>query len=225
MVMFEGSVIKDTGNILCTSCYTLEGDNPLILTATDVFKSIDECCNDGIDLPSLEKAAQDISVILKQIITPMLHQQHILQSDVEDKILEVELIHREIETIRADIDATTQQTSGRGRVSRRTNISIDNDRVQLLKERVNERTGACNEKRKEVEKAKDKLEKQKNSMDEWNREYPNSIIEDLINHGKSIAQPVLDYYTRNFNQVEGDIYRLKRVARACQVFNPFVLKE
>ena len=62
-------------------------------------------------------------------------------------------------------------------------------------------------------------------MDEWNREYPNTTVEDLIQHGKNIAQPALDYYTPNFNQEEGDIYRLKRAARACQVFNPFVLKE
>ena len=26
MVIFEGNVVKDAGNILCTSCYTLEGD-------------------------------------------------------------------------------------------------------------------------------------------------------------------------------------------------------
>ena len=111
----------------------------MILTATDVFKSIDECCKDGFDMPSLEKAAQDTLMILKEILVPMFHHQHILQNDVLDKIAEVDLIQSEIDTIRADIDATTQQTSGRGRVSRRTNISIDNDIVQLLRERYMKR--------------------------------------------------------------------------------------
>ena len=61
-------------------------------------------------------------------------------------------------------------------------------------------------------------------MDEWNRDFPNTTVKDLIQYGKDVAQPILDYYTRNFNQEEGDIYRLKRVARAYQMFNPFVLK-
>ena len=142
-----------------------------------------------------------------------------------DKIAEVDLIQSEIDTIRADIDATTQQTSGRGRVSIKTNISIDNDRVQLLKERVNEKTGTFDEKIKILEKAVNKLKKHNSSMDEWNREYPDTTVEDLIQHGKSIAQPALDYYTHTFNQEAGDIYRLKRASRACQGFNPFVLKQ
>ena len=73
------------------------------------------------------------------VSTQMSHQQQILQSDIEDKIVEVDMIQREIEAIRANVDTTYQQTLGRGRVSRGTNISIDNDRVQLLKGSINKR--------------------------------------------------------------------------------------
>ena len=151
-------------------------------------------------------------MILKEILTPMLHHQHILQNDILDKIADVDLIQSEINLIRADIDATTKQTTGRGRVSRKTNISIDNDRVELLKERINEKTGSFNEKTKILEKAEDKLKKHNSSMDEWNKEYPNTTVEDLMKHGRNIVQPALDYYARNFNQEEGGIYRLKIAA-------------
>ena len=35
---------------------------------------------------------------------------------------------------------------------------------------------------------------------------------------------MLEHYDCDFNQEEGDIYRLKRVAIVCQMFNLFVLK-
>ena len=62
-------------------------------------------------------------------------------------------------------------------------------------------------------------------MDEWEKDFPNTTVDDLIQYGKDIAQPALDYYARNFNEEGGDIYKLKRAARACQVFNPFMYTE
>ena len=69
------------------------------------------------------------------------------------------------------------------------------------------------------------MKKHNSSIDEWNIEFPNTAVEDLIQHGKDIVQHALNYYICTFNQEEGDIYRLKRAATSCQVFNPFVLKE
>ena len=45
------------------------------------------------------------------------------------------------------MDTITQKNSSRGRMSRKTNVSIDNERVQLLEERIAERTGVRNEKK------------------------------------------------------------------------------
>ena len=133
MTIFEGSVAKDVGKMLCTSCHTLEDDSSLALTTTDIFKSIDWFCSDEFDMPSLKKAAHDASIKLKEILAPMLHHQHVLQNNILDKISEVHLMQSEINLIRADVDATTKKTSGRRRVSRRTNVSVENDRVKLLK--------------------------------------------------------------------------------------------
>ena len=74
--MFEASVVKTSRKTLCTSYFALEGYSSLMFTATNVFKSIYECYNDGFDMPSLEKAAQDTSMTLNEIISPMLNHQH-----------------------------------------------------------------------------------------------------------------------------------------------------
>ena len=36
-------------------------------------------------------------------------------------------------------------------------------------------------------------------------------------HGKAAVQPALDYYTRRFNMVDGNMYDLKRAFRAAKV--------
>ena len=38
MAVVETAVISDFGKLLCISCYSLEGNSPLILTAHNVFK-------------------------------------------------------------------------------------------------------------------------------------------------------------------------------------------
>ena len=58
MAMFEGAVVKDAGNMLCTSCYTLEGDSSLISTAHDMFKGIDKYSSNGFDMPLLKKGSR-----------------------------------------------------------------------------------------------------------------------------------------------------------------------
>ena len=98
-------------------------------------------------------------------------------------------------------------------------------RTQLLEKRMEERTKARNEKTKEVEKAENILKKHKSSMDDCNKEFPSTDVEDLIQNGKGIVQPTLDCYDRNFNQEEGEKHRLKRAARSCHIFKLFVLLE
>ena len=71
MAMLEGPVVKDAGKLLCTSAYTLEGDSPLILTAHEVFERIDKCSNNGFELPSLLKVAEDTSRTLLEVYAPM----------------------------------------------------------------------------------------------------------------------------------------------------------
>ena len=76
-----------------------------------------------------------------------------------------------------------------------------------------------------VSLAKIKLNRHNATIENWNINYPNRTIDGLIRRGKAISKPTLNYYTSNYNDEEGDLFRLKRAARAIQIFNPFVLKE
>ena len=58
MTLFEEAVVKDAENMLCTSCYTLEGDSSLISTAHDMFKGIDKYSSNGFDMPLLKKGSR-----------------------------------------------------------------------------------------------------------------------------------------------------------------------
>lgn len=225
MAMFEGAVVKDAGKLLCTSAYTLEGDSPLILTAHEVFEKIDKCSNDGFELPSLLKAAEYTSRILLEVYAPLESIHRSILAELENAEQEKEGIEPEIENIRKELDDTANQTSSRGRTSRRSNIVIDQDKVESLNMRLNEAEIRYDARKKGVEEVVKKLRTHEIAMDRWNRKFPNKTVNDLVRHGKNIAKPALDYYRSNFNDEGGDMYNLKRASKACQIFNPFVLKE
>ena len=135
------------------------------------------------------------------------------------------MVETEIESIKMELHNTANQTSSRGRTSKRSNIIINQDKVESLNVRKNEAEIRYAEKKKGVEEVAKKLSNHEIIMDGWNRKFPNKTVDDLMRHGKDIAQPALDYYKCNFNEEGGDMYNLKGAARGCQIFNPFVLKE
>ena len=61
-----------------------------------------------------------------------------LLAELENEEQEKEAIESEIENIRKDLDSIANQTSSRGRTSRRSNIVIDQDLVESLNVRLNE---------------------------------------------------------------------------------------
>ena len=42
MCILENTSIRNGGKILCKSTYILEGDDPLVLTAYDIFQKLNE---------------------------------------------------------------------------------------------------------------------------------------------------------------------------------------
>ena len=78
--------------------------------------------------------------------------------------------------------------------------------------------------KKGFEEVAKKLCKHETAMDGWNRKFPNKTVNDLVRHGKSIAQPALDYYKSNFNEEGGDLYNLKRALKSLPNFHPICVK-
>ena len=82
----------------------------------------------------------------------------------------------------------------------------------------------CHEKIKNSEKsAKDSSKKVIDSYDEWKKNYPARTKEALMEHGKSILQPVGHYYKSQFLEKTGDCFKMREMSEACQMFDPLFL--
>ena len=63
MAMLEGAAISDFCKPLCIACYSLEGDSPLILSAYEVLKNLDDVV-DNIDTFSLPRVHEVVGKFL-----------------------------------------------------------------------------------------------------------------------------------------------------------------
>ena len=189
MAMFEGAVVKDTGRLSCTSAYTLEGDSPLSLTAYEVFEKIDKCSNNGFELPSLLKTAEDISRTLLEMYAPIQSIHQSLLAEWENTEQGKEAIESKIENVRKELDSIANQTSSRGRISRKSDIIINQDKVESLNVRLNEVEMRYDAKKKGVEEVVKKINTHETAMDRWNTKFPNKTVDNLVRHGKIQLNP------------------------------------
>ena len=123
---------------------------------------------------------------------------------------EKQAIESEIENTRKESDSLANHTSSHGRTSRKSNIVIDQDKVESLNVRLNEVEMSYDVKEKGAEEVVKKIDTHETTMDGWNMKFPNKTVNDLVRHGKSIAKPALDFYKSNFNEEGADKYNLKR---------------
>ena len=67
MAMVESVEIVDSARYLCTACYTLEGDSPLVLTAYEVLMKVDNVLiSNEPSLPSVENISSKASAMIKK---------------------------------------------------------------------------------------------------------------------------------------------------------------
>ena len=73
------------------------------------------------------------------------------------------------------------------------------------------------------EKSKDSSKKVIDSYEEWKKKYPARTKEALMEHGKSVLQPVGRYYKSQFLEKTGDCFKMREMSEACQMFDPLFL--
>ena len=65
----------------------------------------------------------------------------------------------------------------------------------------------------------------KGDLQEWQKGFNVTIVDELISYGNQIFRPCFDYYHKQFPDPDGDLCRLRNSAIAAQIFDPFVLRE
>ena len=61
---------------------------------------------------------------------------------------------------------------------------------------------------------------------DWMARFPHQTRNQLMRHAKSIQQPGIDYYNKQFKDESGDLYKISKILDCSNtLFNPFWLKE
>ena len=137
MAMVEAAAICDFGHPLCTACYTLEGDSPLILSAHSVFSKIDQIIEsiDDFPIPTVEKVIKkaaslinDQRLHLVRLCTTAEEHYNTLVNDRDAK-------QRRLEDLLSQID-TTSRTSGRARRPTARVKDTVNDRHKVTNDNI-----------------------------------------------------------------------------------------
>lgn len=124
--------MKDARTRLCTSFYSLERGNPLILTTHIVLLNLDETTNAEAEVYSFLPACGEAAAMLEKVSMPLYDDLLLVQNEFIDAKQEVITVHTEINNTKEEFDILTSQTSGYVRTSRRTSIGIDPVKLQIL---------------------------------------------------------------------------------------------
>ena len=63
------------------------------------------------------------------------------------------------------------------------------------------------------------------ALEDWNVEYPYQSREDLLIHAQNLVNNANDYYKKIFSTEGEDLYHIRQVSEAAQIFNPIYLKD
>lgn len=67
------------------------------------------------------------------------------------------------------------------------------------------------------------LKKEDKLLQEWKNKFPARTVAELIQEAHDVAYPGIAYYRKQYREEGGDLYRLRLLAEACQIFDPFKL--
>jgi hypothetical protein len=227
MVMIEMTAVGDGLLPFCEICYTLEGDGQLILRDKSVFDRLDAKINE--EWSSLRMTDNFITKVV--MLFQVVDDRYCGKIESARNILNETCVN--VNSANEKLDHTLNQRNSvtSGGVSRsgrqRTNSGrvTDIDQLEMLTIEIAEAKCELRESKKIQSGAKKDLEDVIGLYDSWKLEFPSRTHDTLIQHAEMVLKPAHDYYKRLFREDGGDCCHITKMAEACDIFNPLILKD
>ena len=138
MATVELAAMTDIGRILCTACYMVEGDAPLILTLHIILKRFEEMLErGGYDVTTLEGIVDRCVEMFDEALTPLelaVTQSENDVQDTENELLQANDVVVNFKNEKHEITHTT--TNGRSR--KKTAALIDADALERIERQIDD---------------------------------------------------------------------------------------
>jgi len=227
MAILESAVVSDVGLHLTIACYSLEGDDPLILSAfKTVLAPLMLKMEVGFHLPSLLFAAEKSAALLEAALVPF---QNRLMAAVT-KLHEAHTIYVEAEEEHeASVDVLEEYDKPKGRdgVRRQTNKRAHgyNENIQRMRAEIDRLLEPKNAAKKKIRRIEKVEEIERKNMEALKAKFPHRTVEELVEYGKRLTRPAIDYFKKHWTKEDGALYHVQMSARACQFLDPLQLRE
>jgi hypothetical protein len=211
------AAVADGGNKFVKWTYSLEGDDPLILTAYKAFAELDDIAMNGVSLRFIPVAAKEAMEILgKLLLTP---EQKV--KDCETSLQAAELC---LETTEAEYKANrpqVQETRTGRKSGRKRRLAEDEDDSDLLEAEAANQIAMSTKRQCQLDLTAALAE-----LEECKRSLPFQSEAEVIEYTlSSVIKPGIDYYKKHYLEEQGDLFKSKKAMEACRIFNPFELEK
>jgi len=163
---------------------------------------------DRFDLVRLQNAAVLASAILTEFESTMLEMNRRCRTDYEMEVENILLLEQNLQDLLAGIEELTNPITVGGRRRRIPVNLIDHETVTSLQTQGEEVQVMLDETTAMKGEKKNLLTKAKAASEKWNLKFPARSVDELVAHGNRIIQPAIDYFDKQFNKENGDLYHV-----------------
>jgi hypothetical protein len=227
-VMVQVATIAEVGRPFCQATYTLEGDDPLALTAYLVFERLDDYAESGVRLKRTKDVvcprAAELIKKLRQPLLTQVAQMHTAHTNAENEIADLE-----DSNANPGVEIFAQELTRQRRRTRPERYTKGADAPIAPPDGTELKTAQLAVARDRLKKAGDALAEKQSELEELDSGLGPITKEEFVEHGKAVAQGAFDKYKKLFQAtrapgaVMSDLMRAKRAFQACKLFDPFYL--
>ena len=218
--------MADSGRVFCQGCHTLEGNSPLVFTAMEALKRISQQFGQDNVFARVEKIVDKVVVLICEAKDHAAVQKNDLQEELDAADLKVNQAQDKLNDAKAEEENARGVTvTANGRRRQASSKLLDDDKVAGAVARVTDAKDNLTKLNVEKKKIQENLSASLEKFNSWLSKFPHQTREELIQHARSVQQPGIDYFNKQFEDPAGDLFKFMQVLDCCNtIFNPLWLK-
>ena len=225
MAIVESAAICDHERPFHITCYSLEGNSPLMLSSHDVFDELDQMVDETgtFTLPIVEPFEKSAFLINDK----RSHFLSMYRKSEEHCFTLLNITNskkKQLKEMKHEMISEMTTSSGR---TRRSSVAIQeaidscnkifNEEIERIRKEVNEFVSSLSE-------SKNQWEKMKEVVETFEDELKSMHVDEMRVHCREIVSLAVSYYQRKFNDVDGHLLSIKQVVRVARLFDPLEVK-
>ena len=177
-------------------------------------------------LPRLSGAVDKALPMIKEVEETHLNRLNQVNTEFEQIVERVTGLQGKVKELVDKRDLLrTGGVSRAGRKRKNTEHVIDVNKLEEYSLEIGNVKSELSALKKNEKGIKELVTEVEKKYDDWKQEFPYRTYESLAKWGRQLLIPAKEYYSKLFNDSEGDCSNVTNMAEAAELFNPIMLSE